>query len=379
MQMDNIMHTVWGDFSLQRLPLRKRELLRAWDAADEYLLNYLNEHNLPGTNQRLLIINDGFGALATSLNRYHPWALSDSYLSQEATHTNLLTNGINPDDVRLSGSLEELQGKFDLVIIKATKSLALLEDELIRLRPHISSKTRIIVAGMIKGLPPRTWKLLEAIIGPTTTSLAQKKARLIFVTPDSDLADIKSPYPSCYKLEGTDHQICNHANVFSRESLDIGTRLFLQHIPKSTDAQNIIDLGCGNGVVGLIAAERNPRSTIHFVDESHMAIASAKENFSRVFQDEHPATFELGDGLSHFESESTDLILCNPPFHQQSAVGDHLAQRMFIDSKRVLKNGGQLWIVGNRHLGYHKSLKRLFSHVQLIDSNKKFVVLMAAN
>ena len=32
-----------GEFQLSRYPGRKKELLRAWDAADEYLLNYFHD------------------------------------------------------------------------------------------------------------------------------------------------------------------------------------------------------------------------------------------------------------------------------------------------------------------------------------------------
>ena len=371
------MQTPHGEFILQRLPHRKNELLRAWDAADEYLLDYLNRQELPANGSQILIINDSFGALTIALSQFAPCALSDSYLSQAATRINLTANGIDSDAIELIHSLDEPQGSFGLVLIKAPKSLALLEDELIRLRPHITAETQLIVAGMIKGLPSRVWKLLERVIGPTSTSLARKKARLIFATPDPELAIPSSPYPSCYTLEGTKYQICHHANLFSRESLDIGTRLFLQHIPLFAKAQNIIDLGCGNGVLGIIAAERNPEATIHFVDESHMAVASAQGNFIAAFGADHPATFRVDDGLSDFTANSADIILCNPPFHQQSTMGDHLAQRMFRDSKKVLKTGGELWIVGNRHLRYHQSLKKLFGNVTLIESNRKFVVLKA--
>ena len=36
--MDTLLCVPQGEFTLKRLPPRKRELLRAWDAADEYLL-----------------------------------------------------------------------------------------------------------------------------------------------------------------------------------------------------------------------------------------------------------------------------------------------------------------------------------------------------
>ncbi|WP_338024440.1 methyltransferase [Bathymodiolus japonicus methanotrophic gill symbiont] len=49
----------------------------------------------------------------------------------------------------------------------------------------------------------------------------------------------------------------NHANVFSHKNLDIGTRFFLEHLPKGNQYQQVIDLGCGNGVVGLVFAASN--------------------------------------------------------------------------------------------------------------------------
>ena len=72
-----------------------------------------------------------------------------------------------------------------------------------------------------------------------------------------------------------------------------------------------------------------------------------------------------------------DRVLCNPPFHQQQVVSDHIARQMFRDARRVLREGGELWVVGNRHLGYHKTLKRLFGNATLVASNRKFVILRA--
>ncbi|WP_440495178.1 methyltransferase, partial [Serratia sarumanii] len=50
---------------------------------------------------------------------------------------------------------------------------------------------------------------------------------------------------------------------------------------------------------------------------------------------------------------------------------------MFCDAKRCLQVGGELRIVGNRHLDYHQKLKRLFGNCTLVASNKKFVILRA--
>lgn len=374
---EHILKTPQGEFTLNRLPKRPRELLRAFDAADEYLLDYIADAVQLAADARILIVNDSFGALAVALGTFQPCAMSDSYLSQQATRLNLAGNALPERQVTLISSLDPLDGVFDLVLIKVPKTMALLEDELIRLRPHLTASTQVIVAGMVKTLPASTWKLLERLVGPTTTSLAKKKARLIFAVPDFGLIIPANPYPVYYTLENTGYLIANHANVFSRDSLDIGTRFFLQHLPVSPDARDIIDLGCGNGLVGLIAAERNPTATVHFVDESFMAVASAKENFDRAFRGERDSAFHVGDGLMDIGSASADLILCNPPFHQHNTIGDHIAVAMFKESRRVLRKSGELWVIGNRHLDYHIHLKRWFGKLSTIATNSKFVILRA--
>ena len=374
-----------GEFELNRLPKRPRELLQAWDAADEYLLNTVAEllkppdssATLTPNGARILIVNDNFGALAVALSAFRPHAISDSYLSQQATRLNLAANGLPEHSVSLLSSLDVPEGVFDLVLIKVPKTLALLEDELIRLRPHLTHSAQVIVAGMIKTLPSSVWKLLERLVGPTRTSLARKKARLIFATPDPALIVPHSPYPVYYRLENTGYLISNHANVFSRDSLDIGTRFFLQHLPSRQDASDIIDLGCGNGLLGLITAERNPAATVCFIDESFMAVASAKDNFYRAFDGQREAVFRVGNGLIEVDSESADLILCNPPFHQQNTIGDQIAASLFKQSQRVLRKGGELWVIGNRHLDYHSYLDRLFGAHTVIAANSKFVIVKA--
>lgn len=366
-----------GEFPLHRYPVRPRETLRAWDAADEYLLHQLAEDGGVPEGARLLIANDQFGALSVALHAFQPVMVSDSWLAHRGMLNNLKENQVAEHAVTLLDSLTEPEGCFDIVLIKVPKSLAMLEDQLTRLRPHLHENSRVIAGAMAKNVHTSTLKLFEKIIGPTTTSLAKKKARLIFSQRDAALTPVEDKYPTCWPLEGTDYQIQNHAGVFSRDSLDIGSRFFLQHLPESLAAQDIIDLGCGNGVVGLIAAQKNPAARLTFVDESFMAVDSARLNFQAAFGDSRQAVFQATDCLSGIEPSSADVILNNPPFHQQHVVGDFIARQMFKESKRVLRRGGDLWVIGNRHLGYHIQLKKLFGNCEMVASNRKFVVLRA--
>ncbi len=374
-----------GQFALSRFPVRKKENLRAWDAADEYILNYLAENDVD-LSGNLLIINDSFGALTTALSEHQPTLITDSYLAQQGAGYNLKHNSLKhneclSDEIQLLDSLQQPTESLDVVLIKVPKSLSMLEEQLHRIRPFITKNTVIIGAAMAKGIHTSTLKLFEKLIGTTTTSLAVKKARLIFAKLDIELPAVENPYPLIMTLENcgfahTQFELSNHANVFSREKLDIGTRFFLQNLPTEIPGNRIIDLGCGNGVVGLMAAERFPAAELTFVDESFMAVDSARINFQRAFP-EREARFKATDCLHGIPKNSTDLILNNPPFHQNNVVGDFIAQQMFRESKQVLKQGGELWVIGNRHLGYHMALKRLFGNCTTVASNKKFVILKA--
>ncbi len=371
--METLMRVPQGTYEIKRLPYRKNATLRAWDAADEYLLNHLSA-NVIDRDATVLILNDSFGALSVALNSLHPLAITDSFLSQQATRINLDINGIDPKRVALLNSLQVADKTIDWLVIKIPKILALLEYQLIQLQPWLTVNTRVVAAGMVKSLPQSVWKLLKRLLGETTTSLARKKARLIQVDVAAQRTVPENPYPIEYQLENTDFSICNHANVFSRNSLDIGTRFLLQHLPVNPAYQDMIDLGCGNGVVGLMLAHKHKQANIRFFDESFMAIASARKNFEQAFGKLRQVQFTVGDCLDGVEINSADCIVCNPPFHQQYAVASHIAYKMFKQSLGVLKKEGELWVIGNRHLKYHLTLKQLFGHCDMIASNRKFVI-----
>ncbi|SUD19159.1 methyltransferase [Aquipseudomonas alcaligenes] len=367
--------TPFAQLDLIRQPEMANEPLQAFDAADEYLLAHLHEQGL-GPDSRVLLLNDGFGALACSLAAHcRVTSSGDSHLGHLALQKNLARNGLAAERVNFVPASATAEGPFDWVLVRVPKTLALLEEQLIRLHGQLAPGARVIAGAMIKYLPRAAGDLLEQYIGPVQASLAVKKARLLTATPEARPAPV-SPYPTRYQLDQPAIELLNHANVFCREGLDIGTRAFLPHLPKSLVPQRVADLGCGNGVLAIAFALGNPQAELTLVDESYMAVQSAEANW-RAALGERPATFRAADGLADQPRDSLDLVLCNPPFHQQQVVGDFLAWRMFQQARAALVTGGELWIVGNRHLGYHAKLARLFRGVQQVAANPKFVVLKA--
>ncbi|MFF3840592.1 methyltransferase [Streptomyces sp. NPDC001930] len=382
----NRLTTSWGAFTLTRHPEDPRDQLRAWDASDEYLLGRLAEDgtDLSGT---VAVLGDRWGALVTALQAAGPGELvqiSDSYLGRQATRANLARAGAAPDAVRLLTTQDPPPERIDVLLVRVPKSLALLEDQLHRLAPAVHEGTVVVGTGMVKEIHTSTLRLFERILGPTRTSLAVKKARLIHTTPDPAVTPRPNPWPHRYDLPADTPApglpgltVTNHAGVFCADRLDIGTRFLLANLPGDIGRVRVADLGCGNGVVGLAIALHEPHAELIFTDESYQAVASAEENFRTHMGDGRKAEFLVGDGLADVPDGSVDLVLNNPPFHTHQATTDRTARRMFSDARRALRPGGELWVIGNRHLGYHVTLRRIFGNSELVASDAKFVVLRA--
>ncbi|MFI5569690.1 methyltransferase [Streptomyces sp. NPDC051740] len=374
------MTTAWGEPVLARFPEDPRNRLRAWDASDEYLLGHLADRQVP-LSGAVVVVGDRWGALVTALAAHRPTQITDSWLGQEATRANLARNGAEPGAVRLLTTQDPPPARIDVLLVRVPKSLALLEDQLLRLAPAVHEGTVVVGTGMVKEIHTSTLDLFERILGPTRTSLAEKKARLVFCTPDPARERPANPWPYRYTLPGgigpvSGATVVNHAGVFCADRLDIGTRFFLKHLPAGRDGGRVVDLGCGNGVVGTAMALADPRAEVLFVDESFQAVASAQATYRENDVPGH-AEFRVGDGLSGVPADSVDLVLNNPPFHSHQATTDATAWRMFTGARRTLRRGGELWVIGNRHLGYHVKLRRLFGNSEVVSSDPKFVVLKA--
>jgi 23S rRNA (guanine1835-N2)-methyltransferase len=407
-------------FTLIRYPEKhQHKSLQAWDSADELLIEHVEAHlealaasrnearneaqdeNQTETSSTLgpiLIFNDDFGTLGCWFTQYNPIWISDSYISLRSLQENLRRNHLKPvideagaltSPVTSLTSVESLtfmpESAPSVIMLKVPRTLALLEQQLIDIKRYAAPGTHIVAAGKIKAVTKSVSALFEKIIGPAKTSLAKKKSRLVFSTLDESISSIPSPYPETWECKGATGQtfvLKNHANVFSRQSLDIGARLMLEHMTVSAN-ETVVDLGCGNGILGLNALALAGDCKVIFIDESFMAVESARlnvlENFpEKIDQCEFIASNCLESLLEQQQSPWVTKILCNPPFHQQNAITDHIAWQMFNDSKHALVKGGQLVVVGNRHLEHHVKLKRMFGGSDVLASDKKFVILGTA-
>jgi 16S rRNA (guanine1207-N2)-methyltransferase len=246
--MNDRLTTPWGEYALTRFPEDPRDRLRAWDASDAYLLRHLAASGTP-LGGAVVVVGDRWGALTTALATHRPTQITDSFLTREATRANLARNGVETNAVRLLTTQDPPPKGVDVLLVRVPKSLALLEDQLHRLAPAVHEGTVVIGTGMVKEIHTSTLKLFERVLGPTRTSLAEQKARLVFCTPDPGIERGANPWPYRYRLPDgigplSGRTVTNHAGVFCADRLDIGTRFFLRHLPGSRGPERVVDLGC---------------------------------------------------------------------------------------------------------------------------------------
>jgi 23S rRNA (guanine1835-N2)-methyltransferase len=357
--------------SLKRYPSHKHDPLQAWDSADDLLLQEMGRYQESGAlaGKRILIVNDSFGALGCALLGQAITSYTDSYVSARAASIN------SGGKVPLIHRLEDLQGPYDFVLLRIPKNMSSFEDLLCHIRQHLHAGSKLISGYMLKHQADSAFELLNRLIGETRTSLAQKKARLIFCDFQKATADVTNPYPISVSIPGFEIPFVHHSNLFSREKLDIGTRFFLEHLPPG-GFQRVLDLGCANGVIGIAAKKLNPGAEIIFADDSAMAVESAQANFENHFPGES-AQFLWTNCYENQKPGSLDLVLCNPPFHQGNTLGDFIARQMFKDAHHALAPGGLLRVIGNTHLHYERLLDRLFGNTEIVARNTKFTIMDA--
>ena len=372
MAADTLCSTPFGDFHLQRHAARKEEPLQAWCAADLLLLEESHRLGIPGSDA--LVLNDEHGALCVALQPAALW--TDSALAALALRHNLAANRRDRVMVVWSTQVPALRPR--LAVLRIPKQLPYFEYQLAALARLLAPGGTVLAAGMDKHLSPAVADLLEHYIGPTERQPGQRKARLFSARLERRPGVPDAPSPASYYCDEVAGELQSLPNVFSRDKLDGGSRLLLAQLSRLAPAATLLDLACGNGVLGLAAFRAGLAPAVVFTDESAMAVASARANGARLFgSDQNAFVFHQGDGVADYSGTPADLVLCNPPFHLNHAMDEYAGRRLLQQCVRHLPPGGRLCLVANQHLDYLATLRRHFRRVEKLARDRRFIVWLA--
>lgn len=146
--------------------------------------------------------------------------------------------------------------------------------------------------------------------------------------------------------------------VFSWDRVDPGSQLLLSVLPplKGRGA----DLGCGLGVLAHAVLASPAVTGLDLVDLDRRAVDCARRNVV-----DPRAAFHWADARTAPDLEGLDFVVTNPPFHDGGAEDRALGQAFLRRAHQVLRKGGVLWLVANRHLPYEGVLTPLFARSEL--------------
>lgn len=164
--------------------------------------------------------------------------------------------------------------------------------------------------------------------------------------------------------------------VFAGGRLDPAAALLAASIEVASD-DVVADLGCGSGVVGMVAARLATAGQVYLLDASHAAIRTAAANAQR--NGIANITALAGDGLSLLRAQDVrpSVIVTNPPFHTGQVQSGLVAQRFIGDAAERLAPGGRLYLVANRFLPYEVALRQRFVEVHEVAGDARYKVLLA--
>ncbi len=208
--------------------------------------------------------------------------------------------------------------------------------------------------------------------------LAYKKGHRILQAPRPQeplpLEEEAAPTTRRRSLRGEPFTLALRPGVFAGGDLDPATRLLAEtaEFPRSG---TILDLGCGSGILGMLAARFAPEGQVYLLDSSAVALAAAEENCQR----NHLTNTHVlaSDGVAAAREQHFNLVLCNPPFHYQRAHSSVTALRFISEAGTILAPRGRFYLVASQFLRYEPTMRETFGNVTTLADDGKYKVLLS--
>jgi 16S rRNA (guanine1207-N2)-methyltransferase len=171
------------------------------------------------------------------------------------------------------------------------------------------------------------------------------------------------------KIYNTEFTFKTDNGVFSKDKLDYGTRFMLETIPIKEIHGDVLDLGCGYGVVSIILS-RLTDANFDGVDVNKRALHLCEMN----------KNLNLAYNTNFFESDvysnitkKYDYIITNPPIR----AGKEVVYKMLGEAKNHLKKDGKLYFVIRKEQGAKSCIKYLENlyELEVLDKSKGFFII----
>jgi 16S rRNA (guanine1207-N2)-methyltransferase len=343
----------------------------------------LAEELLVEPGQRVLDLRCGVGVCGMLAARRGAdvTLCDDSIVAVKAARRTLELNGVQGQVIHgivgeaAEETLAVAQPSFDVVLLDAPRGREWVRHLLSMAARVLKPGGRLLLAGPTHGGIKGFIEDASVLVGPCRVTRIKAGHRLALAEKNiGQVADVSHDRQVCEAMvHGQPVHFAAGPGVFSRGELDAGTRALMETMVVR-QGDTVLDLGCGCGVVGALAARIARRVVL--VDHSAAALAASRATLE--LNDVTNAQVLASDCAEAVRDVRFNVVATNPPFHQGLGVEFDVAQQFVRSAARVLvEGGGRLFLVANRFIRYERVMGSLFSQVTTAYEDKRFRVLEA--
>ena len=349
----------------------------------------LCEHAVVATGDTVVQLNCGnglFGAVAGAVRGAGRVLLTDrNALSVEAAARTLAANGVTAELALAQGAWTLPEVEADVVAIRIPTDrlslLQLLRDASRLLKPG----GRCYIAGATNEGIKSAASTAERLFGNVRALGKDGPCRIVVATkratspefPD----DLASPYldPAHFheieaELRGRSYRLSSRPGVFSWDHLDEATEILAEVMTVNAD-ESVVDIGCGAGALGIVAATLSGTGRVTLLDADVDAVRSATRSAAAAgLSNVRAATSDVASAVL---GERFDVVVTNPPFHVGKTTDLAVPLQFIHDARQVLSPGGRMYLVANRTLPYERVIHQQFGNIATLHDGQRFKVLSA--
>ncbi len=177
-----------------------------------------------------------------------------------------------------------------------------------------------------------------------------------------------------FRFFGVIENFISDNGVFSKETLDYGSRALLETITKLDITGKVLDMGCGIGVIGILLKKYNSDIDLTLIDVNERAVELTKINSQNYKQDNKVI---LSDGFTALD-DKFDCIVSNPPIR----IGKEKLYSLFTQAYEHLNENGMMYLVIRKQQGAKSAMTYLVElglKVELLNKDKGYWIISAKN